>query len=91
MSSTIHYIRDQLMAGYAYFGVPRLARNGRPLFTKVDVQVLEPSNAGQADTSAPDASATGEVSSREVVLLNSLDPNEGFESQLDTVSKVLSQ
>ncbi|CAH8834234.1 unnamed protein product [Trichobilharzia szidati] len=34
---SLDYINSQLLAAYGYFGVPRLARNGRHVFTKISV------------------------------------------------------
>lgn len=42
------FIRDQFVAAYSYFGIPRLVKTGRPLFTNVLVDPIQPSKEEQA-------------------------------------------
>ncbi|VDM31751.1 unnamed protein product [Hydatigera taeniaeformis] len=36
------FIRDQLLAAYCYFAIPRLAKTGRPVFVNVLVHTIQP-------------------------------------------------
>lgn len=44
------FIRDQFVAAYSYFGIPRLAKTGRPAFTNVLVDPIQSSKVQAAST-----------------------------------------
>ncbi|KAL5964925.1 Terminal uridylyltransferase 7 [Taenia solium] len=47
------FIRDQFVAAYSYFGIPRLAKTGRPAFTNVLVNPIQPSKGQATSTKSP--------------------------------------
>ncbi|VDL89914.1 unnamed protein product [Schistocephalus solidus] len=66
LPSSMEYITSQLSAAYAYFGVPRLASNGRHVFVDVQLISREKVASGEktsatASTGAPQGSADPET------------------------------
>ncbi|VDK33695.1 unnamed protein product [Taenia asiatica] len=47
------FIHDQFVVAYSYFGIPRLAKTGRPAFTNVLVNPIQPSKGQAASTKSP--------------------------------------
>uniref|UniRef100_A0A5K3EH01 RNA uridylyltransferase n=1 Tax=Mesocestoides corti TaxID=53468 RepID=A0A5K3EH01_MESCO len=97
MPSTSQYIRHQFLACYSYFGVPRLAKNGRPLFIKVEVQIIDKDEPQEEDGHKQvkpincTKQEAGNTATHKVLLLNSLDPSNKFESQLNKVTALFAE
>ena len=51
-SASEKYFLDQLMAAYFYFSIPRNPNTLKPLFTKLDLQIIHPSKARHIESSS---------------------------------------
>ncbi|KAL3319694.1 Terminal uridylyltransferase 4 [Cichlidogyrus casuarinus] len=96
LGNAYHYIIQQLVAAYAYFGVPRLAMNGRHLFTKVNYmrpiaqsgesRKRERSESSDVASEMPAKRGQKPPSKMSIPILPLIDDSDSFSSNLTKVS-----
>lgn len=94
------YINSQLLAAYGYFGVPRLATNGRHLFTHISVVEKSPDEPKDVcdkldqNTSSSISQTTMSndkmTASAGIHLTPIIDDSDNFESNLNKVGQNIS-
>ncbi|CAH8485489.1 unnamed protein product [Schistosoma margrebowiei] len=95
------YINSQLLAAYGYFGVPRLATNGRHLFTHISVVEKSPDEPKDAcdkldqNTSSSISQTTMSndkmTASAGIHLTPIIDDSDNFESNLNKVTNLITE